>query len=485
MDDEAFLEDDEGNWSDTGGTSLATPIWAAAAAVWNHEDEESGRPGIGFLDPLLYSLGNDPVTYARDFHDITEGSNGFSATKGWDEATGWGTPLQSELANNHATLTYAGAHGAFQGETAWLAAVLTDEGSSQPLPGRAVRFTVGPDSCEATTSASGVALCSLQFTGSPGSYTLNASVAATAAYYGASASSPFEAFAGENERTPPGEHDGKMIGHSFLSDIQLNGEAGTPLETPLFTVRPGKDLTVKANWSDENGGCPECLDFVAVAFAGQPAAGCIESFGRDGEHGEGEAELGPAPRKPGTYDIVANFEEVYSCGEYWSASGSSSYPVLAKVKVPLAPHWYGDGTRLKEGVAQKVATKGSLTLNLNGSPSLTCDAKDRESVENPAGGEPGTDRVTELSLSDCKEASKGTVCAKGEKPKVAAGGLPWSSELVGGSPIRDELSDVELTITCAKAGASKQIERPEGFSDAGNGLYRRPRIRRRGLRRAR
>ena len=445
VNDECFLESDEGSWFGEGGTSLAAPIWAAVAAVWNYEDAQGGRPGIGFLDPLLYSLANDPTTYGKDFHDITEGSNGFAATGGWDEATGWGTPQWFRLARNHATLTYTGERESLPGRTVRLQAQLTDEGSSQPLPGRAVRFTVGPDSCEASTNSSGSATCNVQFSGSPGAYTVHASVAATAAYYEASASSAFTFTA-----VPPDPH---TIGGTTLSDIRLDGEAGTS-----FTVGPGRELTLDAKWSDENKGCPGCIDFVTLAFAGQPAAGCVEPGRYDGEHGEAEVDLGPAPRKPGTYDIAANFEEVYSCGEFWNAAGSSSYPVLAEVTVPQPPHWYGEGVRLQEGVAETVKSKGSLTLSLSGSRSLSCAATGVETLENPAGGEPGTDKMTELALSGCKEASKGTVCAKSEKPKVAVGGLPWSSELVGGAPIRDELSNVELTITCTKAGNSKEID---------------------------
>jgi uncharacterized repeat protein (TIGR01451 family) len=44
--------------------------------------------------------------------------------------------------------------------------------------------------------------------------------------------------------------------------------------------------------------------------------------------------LGPAPAKGGTYNVVAQFEEVRFCGESWSASASPGYQVIAKVTVP-------------------------------------------------------------------------------------------------------------------------------------------------------
>ncbi|KAJ6616964.1 peptidase S8/S53 domain-containing protein [Mycena sp. CBHHK59/15] len=52
----------------------------------------SGKPALGFLNPLLYS------TAASGFNDIVSGSNpgcsttGFTAGKGWDPVTGLGTP---------------------------------------------------------------------------------------------------------------------------------------------------------------------------------------------------------------------------------------------------------------------------------------------------------------------------------------------------------------------------------------------------------
>ncbi len=76
----------EGSIFEVGGTSLSAPLWAGASAVWDNANAGTGRPGIGFVAPLLYSLGNDSTTYASDFHDIQTGSNGFAAAKGWDEA---------------------------------------------------------------------------------------------------------------------------------------------------------------------------------------------------------------------------------------------------------------------------------------------------------------------------------------------------------------------------------------------------------------
>ena len=47
--------------------------------------------------PTLYQIYNDPSRYANDFHDITAGSNGYSAAIGYDLLTGMGTPKANAL----------------------------------------------------------------------------------------------------------------------------------------------------------------------------------------------------------------------------------------------------------------------------------------------------------------------------------------------------------------------------------------------------
>ena len=55
------------------------------------------RP-LGFINPTLYTIGLGS-SYTTDFHDITSGSNGYSATTGYDLATGWGSPNGTGLIN--------------------------------------------------------------------------------------------------------------------------------------------------------------------------------------------------------------------------------------------------------------------------------------------------------------------------------------------------------------------------------------------------
>lgn len=85
-----------GRWAVFGGTSAASPAWAGIIALLN---ERNGGP-VGFLTPAIYDLSRSERRFA--FHDITMGNNsdtlglfgvdGFDAGRGYDLATGWGTP---------------------------------------------------------------------------------------------------------------------------------------------------------------------------------------------------------------------------------------------------------------------------------------------------------------------------------------------------------------------------------------------------------
>ena len=75
-----------------GGTSFAAPMWAGFIALVNQQLVANGDSTIGFINPTIYSE-NITSTYSTDFHDITSGKSGsYSAEKGYDLVTGWGSP---------------------------------------------------------------------------------------------------------------------------------------------------------------------------------------------------------------------------------------------------------------------------------------------------------------------------------------------------------------------------------------------------------
>jgi hypothetical protein len=73
-------------------------MWAGYTALANEQAAAKGDKPVGSINPTIYPLGLGK-TYNTDFHDITAGSNGFPATKGYDLATGWGSPNTDGLIN--------------------------------------------------------------------------------------------------------------------------------------------------------------------------------------------------------------------------------------------------------------------------------------------------------------------------------------------------------------------------------------------------
>ena len=87
-------------WANGGGTSQATPIWAAITALIDEYLVRHHHRSVGWLNPALYSLARSPQAYPP-FHDVTVGTNlYYAAAKGYDMATGLGTPDAWNLARD-------------------------------------------------------------------------------------------------------------------------------------------------------------------------------------------------------------------------------------------------------------------------------------------------------------------------------------------------------------------------------------------------
>ena len=105
--DNVFIVADGGFFEVVGGTSCATPLFAAFTSLVNQQAAASGDPSVGFLNPAVYAIGKGPASvYTNAFHDITLGDNtwtnsptNFFAVAGYDLCTGWGTPTGTNLIN--------------------------------------------------------------------------------------------------------------------------------------------------------------------------------------------------------------------------------------------------------------------------------------------------------------------------------------------------------------------------------------------------
>ncbi|HEX5406081.1 MAG TPA: S53 family peptidase [Pseudonocardiaceae bacterium] len=96
-----------------GGTSAGSPQWAGLTAL----ADQLGHRRIGAINDALYGLAHGPL-YGALYHDITVGDNtfhgaditiqGFSAKKGWDAASGLGTPKANLLVPALVLATHGG-----------------------------------------------------------------------------------------------------------------------------------------------------------------------------------------------------------------------------------------------------------------------------------------------------------------------------------------------------------------------------------------
>jgi subtilase family serine protease len=89
-------------WFQVGGTSLSAPSWAGVVALIN----QTKGSNFASFDEItkLYTLAGTTGSsgYTTNFHDITSGSNGNSASSGYDLVTGLGSPKVDVLVGNAA-----------------------------------------------------------------------------------------------------------------------------------------------------------------------------------------------------------------------------------------------------------------------------------------------------------------------------------------------------------------------------------------------
>ena len=92
-------------WIEVGGTSAGAPQWAGLFAIANQERAGVGKPTLnGRLQvlPALYGMATNV------FHDVTVGSNGYSARAGYDLVTGLGTPIANRIIPALQSASYTG-----------------------------------------------------------------------------------------------------------------------------------------------------------------------------------------------------------------------------------------------------------------------------------------------------------------------------------------------------------------------------------------
>ncbi|HEY1785366.1 MAG TPA: LEPR-XLL domain-containing protein [Pirellulales bacterium] len=89
-------------WLEVGGTSAGAPQWSALVAIANQGRVLNHENTLTNAAAAVFSISSN------DFHDVTSGSDGgHSATKGYDEVTGLGTPQANLVAQGLLGVTAA------------------------------------------------------------------------------------------------------------------------------------------------------------------------------------------------------------------------------------------------------------------------------------------------------------------------------------------------------------------------------------------
>ena len=82
-------------WTVVGGTSVASPIWAAFTALANQQRAKYGEQPLGFANPTIYQIAKVAANYHVGFHDINDGTYNlyplYATKTGYDNSTGWGS----------------------------------------------------------------------------------------------------------------------------------------------------------------------------------------------------------------------------------------------------------------------------------------------------------------------------------------------------------------------------------------------------------
>jgi kumamolisin len=153
-----------GSWTHEGGTSAATPFWAAFTALTNSSPPCRGS-SVGFVNPALYQIAGS--AYAQNFRDVSQpsaithlanndalGSNGgsYPVTPGYDMATGLGAPIGATLARslcapespiNTITFRAPGNQQSAIGQAVSLPVTATDSRAGEPLSYSAIGLPAG------------------------------------------------------------------------------------------------------------------------------------------------------------------------------------------------------------------------------------------------------------------------------------------------------------------------------------------------------
>jgi hypothetical protein len=140
--------------------------------ILNNFVDTGGGTGLGSLAILSSRDDNtplpDPSTYSLNAITIKEAATGSTSY------FGNGTTYTLDTSSIPSNLSYTGDTTADYHDPAHLSAILTVKTTGAPIANALVQFTVGSQSCNATTDVSGLASCTLVLNQTSGNYTVTA-----------------------------------------------------------------------------------------------------------------------------------------------------------------------------------------------------------------------------------------------------------------------------------------------------------------------
>jgi hypothetical protein len=313
----------DGNPAQIGGTSLAAPLWAGIAALWNEANLQASKPSLGFMAPLLYIFANNPSVYHSDFHDVVSGAAGGNpARPGWDQVTGWGSPNLAKLVTQYlseattTTTLSASPNPVGIGKTVLYTATVSPAPDGGTVAFRQNGVDIG--GCGAAAVSGGHAHCSVSY-GQSGTYRMQAGYSGDVAFEGSPSNTVFERV----DPAPPPPVGYWMLGstgdvYAFGAD-SWHGNAKTAGVTH-FEPTP----TRHGYWIVNSAG-------QVYAFGDAPA-------------------LGNAALRPG--ETVSSLSATLTGHGYWLFTSAGRALTFGDA------HFYGDlsGLRLNQPVIGSVAT---------------------------------------------------------------------------------------------------------------------------------
>jgi subtilase family serine protease len=263
-----FRDSSNTNLTVAGGTSFAAPIFAGMLANIN---QKLGSTGQGVVNSTLYMLAANATTYASAFHDIISGGNecnlgttycstasasGYTATTGYDEASGLGSidffnllsawPGSSKLAASKTTLMAANATPAPGANDVITITVASASGSSTTTPTGTLTIVV-----DGTTATSSLALVNGSATytfssATAGAHAITATYSGDTTYAASNGSLTVTVTAVASQTTVSAATTTPAVGVSDLITITVASGSASSSATPTGSVTIAVDSTAQA-----------------------------------------------------------------------------------------------------------------------------------------------------------------------------------------------------------------------------------------------